>query len=61
MVESPKAFRNILNVSAAEISFRKQNLMALLCSIKLDIVKIEVCTLGLVNSSVIILVIMTLT
>ena len=41
MVELPKAFRNILNVSAAEISCRKQNLMALLCSIKSDIVKIE--------------------
>ena len=46
MVELPKTFRNILNVSAAEISFRKQNLMALLCSSKSDIVKIEKCTLG---------------
>ena len=27
MVELPNAFRNILNVSAAEIPFRKQNLM----------------------------------
>ena len=41
MLELPKAFRNILNVSAAEISFRQQNLMAFLCWIKLDIVKIE--------------------
>ena len=44
MLELPKAFRNILNVFnvfAAEISFRKQNLMALFCSIKSDIVKIE--------------------
>ena len=62
MVELRKAFRNILKVSAAEISFRKQNLMALLCSIKSDIVKIEKCTLGrLVNTSVNILLIMTLT
>ena len=37
-------------LSKAEISFRKQNLMALLCSIKSGIVKIEKCTLGpLVN------------
>ena len=50
MVELPNVFRNILNISAAEISFRKQNMMALLCSIKSDIVKIEKCTLGrLVN------------
>ena len=53
MEELPKAFLNILNVSAAEIFFRKQNLMSLLCSIKLDIVKIEKCTPGrLVNTSV---------
>ena len=53
MVELPKVFPNILNVSAAEISFHKQNLMALLCSIESDIVKIEKCTLGrLVNTSV---------
>ena len=37
---SPTAFCNILNISAAEISFRTQNLMQLLCSIKSDIVKI---------------------
>ena len=50
MVELPKAFHNILNVSAAEFSCRKQNSMALLCSIKSAIVKIEKCTLGrLVN------------
>ena len=62
MVELPKALRNILNVSTAEISFPKQNLMALLCSIKSDIVKIEKCTLGrLVNTSVNTLLIMTLT
>ena len=41
MVKSPKAFCNILNVSATEISFRKQNLMELLCSTNSDIVKIE--------------------
>ena len=34
MVDLPKAFRNILNVSAAEISFRKQNLMTLLNQIR---------------------------
>ena len=62
MVESPKAFRNILNVSAAGTSFRKQNLMALLCSIESDIVKIEKCTLGcLINTSVNILLMMILT
>ena len=46
MVELPKTCRNILNVSVAEISFRIQNLMALLCSIESDIVKIEKCTVG---------------
>ena len=62
MVELPRDFRNILNVYAAEILFLKQNLMALLCSIKSDIVKIEKSTLGrLVNTSVNILLIMTLT
>ena len=61
MLELPKAFRNILKVSAAEISFRKQDLMALLCSIKTDIVKIEKYTHGrLVNRSVTILLIMIL-
>ena len=30
MVELPKIFRNIFFISAAEISFHKQNLMALL-------------------------------
>ena len=44
MVKSPKAFCNILNVSATEISFRKQNLMALLCSKNSDIVKMEKIT-----------------
>ena len=44
MVKSPKAFCNILNDSATEISFRKQNLMALLCSTNSDIVKIEKIT-----------------
>ena len=44
MVKSPKAFCKILNVSATEISFRKQNLMALLCSTNSDIVKIEKIT-----------------
>ena len=62
LVELPKAFRNILNVSAAEISCHKQNLMELLCSIKSDIVKIEKCNLDrLVNTSVNILLTMTLT
>ena len=62
MVELAKTFRNILNVSAAEISFRKQNLMALLYSIKSDIVKIEKCSFGrLVNTSINVLLIMTLT
>ena len=62
MVELPKAFRNILNVFAAEISCRKENLMALLCSIKSDIVKTEKFTLGrVVNTSVNILLIMILT
>ena len=41
MVKSPKAFCNIPKVSATEISLRKQNLMALLCSTNSDIVKIE--------------------
>ena len=41
MVKSPKAFCNILNVSATEISFRKQNLMGLLCSTNWNIVQIE--------------------
>ena len=62
MVELSKACRNILNISAAEISFCEQNVLALLCSIKSDIVKIEKCTLGrLVNTSVNILLLMTLT
>ena len=53
MVKSPKAFCNILNVSASEISFRKQNLMALLCSTNSDIVKIEKITFSrLENTSV---------
>ena len=38
---SPKAFCNILNVSAAKIPFRTQNLMQLLWSTKSDIIKIE--------------------
>ena len=37
-------FCNILNVSATGIPFRKQNLMALLCSINSGIVKIEKIT-----------------
>ena len=41
MIKSPKSFYNILNVSETEISFRKQNLMALLCSTNSDIVKTE--------------------
>ena len=44
MVESSKAFCKILNVSATEISFRKQNLMALHCSTNSDIIKIEKIT-----------------
>ena len=52
MVELPKAFRNILYVFAAEVSFRKQNLMALLCSIISDIVKIEKCTLALTDNDI---------
>ena len=53
MVKSPKAFCKILNVSATEISFRKQNLMALLCSTNSDIVKIEKITFSrLENTSV---------
>ena len=62
MVDSPKAFCNILNVFAAEISFRKQNLIALFCSIKLDIVKIEETAFNrLENTSVTKQKIMTLT
>ena len=53
VIKSPKAFCNILSVSATEISFRKQNLMALLCSTNSDIVKIEKITFGrLENTSV---------
>ena len=53
MLELPKAFRNILNVSAAENSFLKQNLMVIFRLIKSDIVKIEKCTLcRLVNTIV---------
>ena len=53
MVKSPKAFCNIVNVSATEISFRKQNLMALLYSTNSDIVKIEKITFSrLENTSV---------
>ena len=44
MVKSPKSFCNILNLSATETSFRKQNLTALLCSTNSDIVKIEKVT-----------------
>ena len=58
MVELPKIFRNIPNVSAADLSFRKQNLMALLCSIKSEIVKIEKHKFG---KHKYILLIMTLT
>ena len=53
MVKSPKASCNILNVSATEISFRKQNLMAPLCPTNSDIVKIEKITFSrLENTSV---------
>ena len=53
MVKSPKAFCNILNVSATEISSRNENLMALLCSTNSDIVKIENITFSrLENTSV---------
>ena len=44
MLKSPKAFCNIQNVSATEISSRKQNLMALLCSTNSDIVKMKKIT-----------------
>ena len=60
MIELPKAFRNILNISAAEISVRKQNLMALLYSIKSDIVKIKKCTLDRLVLYILLLI-MTLT
>ena len=53
MFKSPKALCNILNVSATEISSRKQNLMALLCSTNSNIVKIEKITFSrLENTSV---------
>ena len=53
MVKSPKAFCNILNVSATEISFRKQNLMTFLCLTNSNIVKIEKITFSrLENTSV---------
>ena len=53
MVKPPKAFCNILNVSTIEISFRKQNLMALFCSTISDIVKIKKITFSrLENTSV---------
>ena len=53
MGKSLKAFCNILNVSVTEISFRKQNLMALLCSTNPDIAKIEKITFSrLENTSV---------
>ena len=62
MFKSPKAFCNILNVSATEISFRKQNLMALLCSKNSDFVKIEKITFSrLENTSVTMQQVMTLT
>ena len=54
MVKAPKAFYNILNVSATEISFGKQNWMPLLCSTNSDIVKIEKISFShLGNTSVI--------
>ena len=53
MLKSRKAFCNILNVSATEISFRKQNLKALFCLTNSDIVKIEKITFNrLENTSV---------
>ena len=53
MVNSPKAFCNILNVSVTEISFRKQNLIALFCSTNSDIVKVKKITFSrLKNTSV---------
>ena len=52
MVESPKAFCNILNVYATEISFRIQNLMGPLCSTNSDVVKIEKMISPLENTSV---------
>ena len=62
MLKSPKACYNILNASATAISFRKQNLMALLCSTNLDIVKIENITFSrLENTSVTMKQMMTLT
>ena len=53
MAKSPKAFCNILNVSATKVSFRKKNVMALLCSTNSDIVKIKKITFSrLENTSV---------
>ena len=53
MLKSPKAFCKILNVSATEILFRKQNLLALLCSTNSDIVTIEKITFSrLVNTNI---------
>ena len=46
MLELPKVFRNILNVSAAEISIRKQNLKALLCSIIVKVRKMHSWSFG---------------
>ena len=51
MVKSPKAFCNILNVSATEISFRKKKLMALLCPTNSNIVKIEKITFSLLENT----------
>ena len=62
MVKSPKAFCNILNVSATEIPLRKQTLMVLLCSTNSDIVKIEKITFSrLEKTSVTMQQMMTLT
>ena len=53
MVKLPNSFCNIPNVSATEISFRKQNFMAILCSTNPDIEKIEKITfIRLENTSV---------
>ena len=51
MLKSPKAFCNILNVSATKISFRKQNLMALHCSTNSEVVKIEKMTFSRLEST----------
>ena len=53
MVESPKAFWNILNVSVTKISFRKQNFMALLYSTNSVILKIEKTTFSRLENTIV--------